>query len=527
MHTRLQEAGENQHLYKLALSPKRGKIITSDNEELVANSKSFFVYYDKIKGELDQKAVSSVASVLQVDEASISSKINKEAVWIPLAHFVKPEQAEQLKGIGGKSLGFIEEDARFYPEASMAAHITGFVGKDDNGYPKGYFGLEGKYNQELEGIAGYLVHERDALNNPILVGDYNKIPPVEGRDLILYIDRTMQFIAEEYLKNAIERYGAKGGTVTVMDPKTGGILALASYPSYYQLDYWKYPGIYYRNPAISDLYEPGSTFKVLVMAKAIEDDKVKPDDIYNETGPVEKSGYTIRTWDNNYHGKISMTEILEYSSNVGMVYVSDLLGREGMLDLFSKMGFGSSIGIDLQEEAIVPVRKNEDWKEIDLATSSFGQGIVVTPMFLLSAISSLANDGIMMEPHIVKEIREGKGKIIQLAPKIRGRLFSKETSEKLREMMVASVLHGEAKWKIPQGYRIAGKTGTAQVAVQGKYDPSKTNASFVGFLPADNPKLSILVTLKEPTSSPWGSETAAPLFFSLAREYISYLNIRP
>lgn len=247
----------------------------------------------------------------------------------------------------------------------------------------------------------------------------------------------------------------------------------------------------------------------------------------DESGPVQIGPYVIRTWNNEYNGKISMTEVLEHSSNVGMVFVAQQLGREKLLAAIRKFGFGKLTNIDLEDEASPELRPDKEWAVVDEYTASFGQGIAVTPIQMVRALAALANGGKMMEPHVVKEIKDAKGKVTTVQPKVVSQVISPETARIVTEMMVAAVDNGEAKWAKPKGYRVAGKTGTAQIPVAGHYDATKTIASFVGFAPADKPRFVMLVTLREPSSSPWGSETAAPLFFTIARDLFTYWGIPP
>ena len=325
----------------------------------------------------------------------------------------------------------------------------------------------------------------------------------------------------------MEKYGAKEGSVVVLDPKTGGVLAMASFPNYDPSNFAAFPKELYINPVVAGSYEPGSTFKSLVMAAAIHDKLITPQTMMDESGPVESGPYFIRTWNNEYHGSISMTQVLEYSSNVGMVFVAKKLGHDRLLSAIKRFGFGKPTNIDLEDESSPTLRDDNAWAEVDELTASFGQGIAVTPIQMVTAVAALANGGKLMQPHVVKEIREGSGRVIPVKPKVVRQVISPEAARITAEMMVEAVDKGEAKWAKPVGYRIAGKTGTAQIPVAGHYDETKTIASFVGFAPVDDPKFVMLVTLREPQSSQWGSETAAPLFFTIAREFFTYYGIGP
>lgn len=526
-HDRFQELADAQHYHRLEIPAIRGDIRSVDGTPLASNQTAYLVFAEKknIKNELE--FIEKIAPILGETEASLSARMKISDVWVSLAHQVEEERVQELRSLQLEGLGFERDDKRYYPEASMAAHMLGFVGKNEDGEQQGYFGLEGQYDKELRGQKGYLRQERDAVGNPIIIGDSERIEPKNGRSLVLYLDKTVQFIAEEKLKEGLKNYGAKAGNVIVMEPKTGGIIASASFPNYDPSLFAEFPHEYYKNPVVADAYEPGSTFKPLVMAKAIEEKAIEPSETFDEQGPVKVEGYTIKTWNSEYHGTISMAEILEYSSNVGMVYVSRKLGDKKLLSFIRDAGFGTETRIDVQDEASGTLRDESEWRTIDFATSSFGQGIAVTPIQMIAAINAIANGGILFEPHMVKKIIEQNGDIIDIPPKEVRRLFSPLTAKVMTEMMVSSAEHGDAKWTMLKEYRVAGKTGTAQIPVEGHYDAEKTIASFVGFAPPEDPKFVMLVTLREPESSPWGSETAAPLFFNIARELLTYYGVSP
>jgi stage V sporulation protein D (sporulation-specific penicillin-binding protein) len=515
-----------QHFFELPIAANRGNIESSDGNKLVINQPSYLVYLEprniKDRGAL----ISALSHYLGMDSSLINNLVDAPGrIWAPLVHKVGSEIVDTLSQLHLSGLGYEKESKRFYPEASTAAHLLGFVGADVNGTPKGYFGLEGYYDRELRGKPGMLIQEKDVQGNPIIVGDVKKVEAQDGRTLILWLDRSVQNIAETRLSDGIKKYGAKSGTIVIMNPQTGGILAMASFPTYDPADYEKYNRDLYRNPVVADSYEPGSTFKSLVMAAGIEENLISPDTMMDENGPVKIDQYQIRTWDNQYHGIISMTDVLVHSSNVGMVFIARKLGLPKMLSYLHAFGFGVPTGIDLEDEMSPDLRPDSDWKEIDLATVSFGQGIAVTPIQMVRAVSVIANGGMLVEPHVVQAVKDKNGEVVNIKTKNIRRVIKPQTASIMAEMMVAAVDRGEAKWAKPKGYRIAGKTGTAQIAVAGHYDDKKTIASFVGFAPADNPKFVMLVTLQEPSSSQWGSETAAPLFFGVSQDLFNYYGI--
>lgn len=460
-------------------------------------------------------------------DMDIYRKLNEDLHWVSLNRKIDLAAKQRLEKLELNGIGFDETSLRFYPEGSSSSHLLGFVASDAYGEEAGYFGVEGFYNGELKGKKGLLTQEKDALGLPILIGKFLVQEAKPGKTLTLSLDRTIQHIVEEKLKAGLEKYGAKGASAVVMDPKTGKILAMASYPDYDPLRAFEFPNSHHRNPITADSYEPGSTFKVLVMAAALNEGLVTPEtrcDIC--TGPLSLSGYTIRTWNNKYNPDATMTDVIIHSDNTGMVFAGKRLGADKLYEYITGFGFGKPTRIDLQDESSPPLRVKNDWKEIDLATASFGQGISVTPIQLITAVSAIANGGKLMEPQIVSVIRDQE-KIYPIKPKVIAEPLKSETARLIKDMMVRAVDEGEAKFAKPKGYKIAGKTGTAQIAVAGYYDKDKTIASFIGFAPADEPRFIMLVRFSEPSSSIFGSETAAPTFFAIAKEIFTYLGIPP
>ncbi|MBI3577735.1 penicillin-binding protein 2 [Candidatus Gottesmanbacteria bacterium] len=524
----LQRKAASQYYLEFILPATRGDILASDGKPVVMNQPAYLVYAQPRLVKDVRTFANVVAPVLKKEAADIIGQLTiPDRVWVPLGRKVENKVAEELRGLKLTGLGFEKESKRYYPESSMAAQLVGFVGSDENGRDKGYFGLEGYYDRELRGKDGKIQLEKDVRGAPILVGEAKRVEPENGRSLLMWLDRVIQHSVEERLKQGLEKYGAKEGSVVVLDPKTGGVLAMASFPNYDPAAFGEFTKELYKNPAVAGSYEPGSTFKTLVMSGALEEKAVTPTTIVDESGPVTIGDYTIRTWNNQYHGPITTTKILEYSSNVGMVSVGRKLGKDRLLRYIHQFAFGIPTNIDLEDETSADLRPDKEWRDIDVATASFGQGIAVTPIQMARAVAALANDGWLMEPHTVKEVVDAKGNRVSIKPKKLKQVVGSAAAHVIAEMMVAAVDNGEAKWAKPKGYRIAGKTGTAQIPVAGHYDAKKTIASFVGFAPADDPKFVMLVTLREPTSSPWGSETAAPLFFTIAKDMFRYWGIPP
>lgn len=507
--------------------PERGRIFDRNKNILVLNQNSYLLYVEKPKVSNLDNLVESLSQFLQIDQATISGKlVNNDKYWIPIVDGLDEDKKKSIEKLKLEGVGFEKRIKRYYPEASLSAHLLGFLGKNEEGESVGYFGIEGFYDKELKGVPGFIKSEKDILGRPIMIGFQEKIDPEDGRDLFLNLDKTIQEIAKRHLLLGVERYRAKGGCIIIAQPKTMAILALTCLPDYDPQEYYLFSDEYFKNPAISNLFEPGSIFKPLIMAAAIEEKKIKPDDFYNEVGPIEIGGYKIKTWNNKYEGKISMTRILEKSSNVGMVYVGEKLGAKNILKYLKRYGFGSLTGIDLQGEISGYLKNERELYPIDYAAITFGQGIAVTPIQMITAFNSLINDGKLMRPFLVFKIaNEKQEKIIK--PKIIRQVLSAKTSQIIRKMLQSTIENAEVQWDIPKGYSFGGKTGTAQIPISGRYDPSKTNASFIGFFPVNRPEFIILVTLKEPTTSPWGAETAGPVFFKVAGDIIGYYGIMP
>ncbi|KKU79906.1 MAG: Peptidoglycan glycosyltransferase [Candidatus Amesbacteria bacterium GW2011_GWA2_47_70] len=476
----------------LEIPSPRGAILSSDGFPLVTNQEAYLFYVNPRQFIFSEK----LSQLLPASASARLANIPANLGWFLIARHLPVSLRDQIQSLKLDAIGFEPDPSRLYPEASSSAHLLGFVGQDSAGRPQGYFGLEGYYNRQLTGLPGKLVQEKDALNRPILIGTSNLLPPQPGSALTTSINRTLQFIAYQKLAAALTRYGAVSGTVSIMEPSTGRILAMVSLPNYDPSDFGRFDQQIYKNPIISDAYEPGSIFKTVVMAAALDAQAVQPDTVCDIcTGPVAVSDYVIKTWNDKYYPKSTMTEVIQHSDNVGMVFVSRRLGKRKLISYLKKFGVGQLTGVDLQEESSPQLRPESAWMDIDPATASFGQGIAVTPLQMLRAVSVIANRGLLPKPQVVDKINN---KAILPSPPTQ--VISSMAAAQMALMMVNAVDLGEAKWAKPKGFSIAGKTGTAQIPVSGHYDADKTIASFVGFAPADQPKFAMLITLREPKS---------------------------
>jgi len=521
----------------------RGNILARDGTWLVASGEAWLTYaaLDEIN-EKPQKIADQLAPFFVgegdvegeyirslLDEANrLKSLLTKEGVsWVPLKHKVPPDTKSNIEALSIGGIGFEFEETRAYPESSTAAHLLGFVGKNFEGEDTGYFGLEGYYDLTLTGKPGYVGRESDARGIPILLGGSREISAIGGVDLLTHIDKTVQLVLDRKLTLALEKYGASGATAIVMEPETGAILGMSSHPSYDPAKYYQFGDEFFKNPAVSDSFEPGSIFKVIIMSAALDAGVVKPEtkcEICD--GPLKVDKYIIRTWDNEYHPDLTMSDVIVLSDNVGMAWVAQKLGADTLYDYLDAFGIGRLSGIDLQGESAPKLREKGTWNIVDLPTAGFGQGVAITPIQMIRAVSAVANGGMLPTPQVVdKLIADGWQNDIK--PEVDLRVISKKTASKVTAMMVEAAKSGEARWTHLRGFKVAGKTGTAQIPIAGHYDEEKTIASFVGFVPADDPKFIMLVTLREPESSPWASETAAPLWYSIAKDLFLYFGIQP
>jgi len=442
---------------------------------------------------------------------------------VRLARRVPQQVGETIESWDLRGIRVEPRPKRVCAENNLAAHVLGFVNETNNGY----YGVEGYYNQILKGQAGEGQGERDPAGNYIPIGFYRLAPPQNGRDLVLTIDRTIQYMVEVELEEAIVRYGAESGTIIVMEPKTGSILAMANYPSYDPNRFAETPAELFVNPSVSAHHEPGSVFKIITMAAGLDAGVITPQSTFYDSGSIEVGGRTIMNWDRQGHGLVSMTDVLAQSLNVGAAYVSTTLGRERFYTYVRRFGLGRITEVDLASEGPGRLRLPGDgeWHESDLGTNSFGQGLAVTPLQMITAVAAVANDGLMMKPHVLEKIVDGQH-ITTFQPFAVRRVISPQAAEQLTWMLVEAVQKETDLAAVP-GYKVAGKTGTAQVPIPGGYHPNWTIASFIGYAPPEDPAFVVLVKIDKPAVEPWGSKVAAPVFKAVAEQLVILLGIPP
>ncbi len=518
--------------------PDRGEIYDRNGHLLAGNKSVYEIGVDLSIAKDPQAIAFAVSNELNIDYAKILDGIQNPPPglsYIVIADYIEAQKATNLrqlkKGLQAQSaegvlggltgLEFKSHPQRSYPEDSLASNIIGFVNREG----RGYFGVEEKYDLILAG-------------NPVqalVPTDPNKaydIPrALNGTTLVLTINRDLQAATEQILDESLDTYGAKRGTIVIMDPRNGEVLAMASTPRMNLNEFWKYGDTYDTasdfNPPVSRPYEPGSVIKILTMAAALDSGAVSPETSYLDTGSILVGGVKIQNWDQSPWGEQNMVGCLQHSLNVCMAMISERMGAATFYNYMDNFGFGHLTGVDLSGEAAgrLKIPGDSDWYPVDLGTNAFGQGVTVTPIQMMMAASSVANKGRMVIPHtLFAMVRDGRE--YNAPAQYAGSPISQQTADTLSNMLAVS-LESEASLALVPGYRVAGKTGTAQIPVDGFYDATQTNTSFIGWGPVDDPRFMIYVWLERPTSSIWGSEVAAPVFSEVAQKTVLLLDIPP
>lgn len=440
-----------------------------------------------------------------------------------------PEAIAELESADLPGIEFREVPERYAPEGTLAAHVLGIV-RAEGFRANGEYGIEGFMDDLLTGDAGFLAEERDVVGRWISVGGVNLRSAKDGADLVLTLDRIVQMTAERVAQEGRERYRAEQATVIVMDPSTGAITALANTPTFDPSHFGDVLDVgTLRNAAISDLFEPGSAFKPLVMAVAMDRGVVDPWTTMVDSGPLRIGGFTIDTYDGKHHGRVTMTEVLEHSNNVGMVWVAQQVGAEALYGGLRRLGIGEKTGVPLEGEAVQSLPPPDTWDRTRLATVGFGQGVTVTPLQVLTASAALVNGGTLYAPRIIREIRHPDGRVETVEPRRIRQAVAPETATRVSAMLTSVVEKGVGQLAKVAGYYVGGKTGTAQVVdpETGRYARDRKIISFIGFAPAEDPRFIALIVLKNPAGLSLASGTAAPMFRDLARQLLEYYRIPP
>lgn len=445
----------------------------------------------------------------------------------PIARHVPESTLDKILALELEGIHYIFEDVRSYPEANLGGHLFGFVTTSDDG-TYGQYGLEGYYDEFLAGENGYLNAQTDSLGRWIGVGRRELQAAKDGGDLLLTIDRTIQHAACGMLQEGVERYDADGGSLIILEPSTGKVMALCNAPDFDSNTYNEVEDVsLYNNDAIFTAYEPGSVMKPLVMAGAIDVGAVTPSTTYVDEGEEKIGEYTIRNSDLKSHGVQTMTEVLEKSLNTGMIFVMRQMTGLVMTRYLEDFGFGTLTGIDLDTEVSGTIDSLYNDNEIYYATASYGQGITSTPIQLAAAYGALANGGWLMQPYVVEEKRYADGTVEHFSPQSVREVINKTTATTIGAMLVSVVENGHAANAAVDGYYIAGKTGTAQVAEAGRYAQGLANATFAGFGPIEDPQFVMVVKVENPRTVEWAADSAAPIFGDIAEFVLDYLEVAP
>jgi len=540
----------NYQGFEETIYPPRGTIYDRNGHVLATNQIAYEVGID-LKFVSDPESIAfSAASLLELDYADVFSQASTlqngedEYRYFVLASYVDEETVNELQalkesyserrqeqGTSTPSLSglvWTGMEQRSYPEGKLASNVLGFYNYFSRETAQGVYGIEETYNRLLTGQPESIFMP----NDPYQV---EALPDIDnGASLVLTIDRDIQAMIEKELADAIEWSGAEGGTIIVYDPENGDILGMASTPTFDPNEYWTYketfPNPTPYNRAIGDAYEPGSVFKVITMAAALDAGVVEPSTTYEDTYGVYwvENTWPIYNWDGGAWGEQDMVGCMQHSLNVCLAHIAvDLLGEEEFYKYIQAFGFGRSTGIDLAGEANYPLRlpDNNQWVVVDLATNSFGQGIAVTPIQMVMAVGAIANDGQMMVPHLVRSVVDN-GQQYDVASQVMGNPISAETAQTLTSMLTTT-MEEEASQALVAGYSLAGKTGTAEIPTELGYTSTETNTSFVGWGPSDDPQFVVYVWLEKPSISKWGSEVAAPIFSDVVEKLVVLMKIPP
>lgn len=517
---------QGQHHRKVELQAPRGTIFDVRGRELAVSVEVDSVWVDPSRVEDPAEMAGQLADLLKIDRASLTRSMDEAREFAWVARLLDPPQAAAVRELRLPGVGYLKESKRYYPMRQVASQVVGFAGVDNRGLE----GIEGTYNNLVAGQVAMRGVLRDARRGTVLLPNLSFRDPQPGNDLYLTIDVWIQYLLEKELAAAVEETEAKSGTALILDPNTGAILAMASIPTFDPNHFGEYGREQWRNRAVTDALEPGSTFKMVTAAAALEGNLVDPADVFDcENGSVVVKGKRIN--DHHPFGKLTLREVIAKSSNVGAIKVGLLSGESALYDQIRKFGFGRLTGIDLPGESAGLLQPVERWHKRATAYISFGQGLSVTAVQLASAFAAVANGGHLYRPYVVEAMgRDGVRQPVEGKPHQVGRAISASTARTLERLLEAVVEEGTGKKAAIDGYRVAGKTGTAQkAAASGGYAQGRYVASFVGFAPARQPRLVGLVVLDEPNPRRGyhGGDVAAPVFSAVVGPALLYLGVPP
>lgn len=528
---------QGQHELYEQIVPHRGEIYIRDGSgeglyPVAVNKEMRLVYAvpRNIKEENRKELARKISDKLQLNYEEVLAKLSKENdPYEVLKNRVEIEIADEIMKERLEGIEVAPQSFRYYPAGELAANIIGFVGHSGND-KKGQYGIEAYCEAGLKGEPGFLEQEKDAFGSWISFGNKNFESAKDGEDVVLTLDYTVQYLVEQKLKEGVEKYGAESGSIIVMDPKTGEIIAMADYPTYDLNEYSKVENMStYLNSNVHGVYEPGSVQKIITEAIGIDTGKISPSTTYYDSGLVQIDGWNIKNSDGKANETQTMVQVLEKSLNTGTIFIQQQVGKKDFYAYLKKFGLDSPMGIEIRGEASGNFSNLDTYSDINYATASFGQGISVTPLGILTAASSLANDGKLMKPYIIDRYVDESGNARKTEPVVVRQVVSPRTANLVSAMMVSVVENGHSKNAKIAGYKIGGKTGTAQIPNKDKkgYETGKTIHTFIGFGPLPNPRFTILVKLDAPTAAIYAESTSARVFRSVADELIKYYHIAP
>jgi cell division protein FtsI (penicillin-binding protein 3) len=519
----LSAQANRQHQKTVSLEGARGMIVDRHGKILAMNVEVQSVFGVPNTVDSPLKTARQLSPILHVKTDELERKLRQDRRFVWLARKLDPEQGRRLDRLSLDGIGVVMEGRRFYPKGPLLAHVLGFSGMDGEGLE----GVEHRYEPYLHGEKRMMVLQRDAFGHTVFPKGMMERSPTPGHSLTLTIDEVIQYIVERELEDAVGRARAKSGTMIVLDPKTGAVLAMAVSPRFdpnavsaLNPDRW-------RNRALTDAYEPGSTMKAMMAAAAIEERVVRPNTmVFGEHGRMTVANTVIH--DHERLGWISFAQVIQKSSNIGAAKTGMALGEHRLYRYLQAFGFGQRTEIDLPGEGVGLVRDPKDWGRRSVASISIGQEIGVTPLQMVSAVAAIANDGMLMKPYVVSEIRDADNHILrQVPPQAKRRVISRETARSVTKILEGVVTDGTGTNAAIPGFRVAGKTGTAQKIDPrtGAYSASRFVASFAGYAPADNPQLAMIVVIDEPLGDTQGGAVAAPVFSRVGEQVLSYLGV--
>lgn len=514
---------DRQHQKTVTLEGARGTVTDRHGKVLAMNVEVPSVFGVPTAMESPNLAARQLAPVLHVRRDELEKKLRQDKSFVWLARKVEPEQSHRLQQLSLDGVGVVMEGRRFYPKGPLLAHVLGFAGMDGQGLE----GLERRYESQLHGEKRVTILQRDALGRTVFPKGFAEKPPVPGHALTLTIDEVVQYIAEKELEETVNQTRAKGGTVIVMEPQTGAILALAVSPRFDPNAVAVLTPDRWRNRALTDTYEPGSTLKIVVAAAALEEKVMMPGTmLFGENGRMTVANTTIH--DHEKMGWITFAQMVQKSSNIGAAKTGMVLGESRLYRYLQSFGFGQRTEIDLPGEVSGLLKAPKEWGRRSLASISMGQEIGVTPLQMVAAIGAIANNGVLMKPYVVSEVRDQKGALLKdVLPQVRRRVVSPETARTLTTILEGVVTNGTGTKAAIPGFRVAGKTGTAQKVDPrtGTYSNSHFVVSFLGFVSADSPRLAMIVVVDEPQGEAWGGTIAAPVFRRVGEQVLNYLGV--